>query len=560
MALAVFLLASCRGEALPTSKASTTPTGEAVQPSLPSATPVQAYPPAGPEPATATSVPSVPTSLPGYPEPAAEPSVEVSAASPAPSIDAGMGGYPGPDVPTLAVGGVTATATATATPYPDVEDGYPGPATAVPPVAPPPPGDSTSVPAPTASPSPWVPPTAPAAGTQGTPTAVPTEFIGRPVQSPPSPGTTVRIWHAWQPVQSQVLTQVISSFQDVYPDVYFDVLYMPQEELRERYEAEAYRGRGPSLLLGPADWGVGLYDGALVADLSPSINPQLLGVLSLPALGTVQYQGAQICLPYAIEGVVLYRNTSLVPKAPETFDELVTLAGEATRAGNLGAFLERGAYFSLANLNGLGGQWMDANGDPAFNDAGGLAWLDLLSDYDRAGTATFNNQRDLELFMDGRIGFIIDGTWSMRTLEAAIGSENLAIDPWPAYQDGHMAGFVGSECAYLNSNSRGDEQYAALVFMGYLLNNNVQHLLAEVELIPAVLDAAPRNPLLQQAMTALEGGAAIPPMANERYWYAYLDAMDQAIEDVFEQGVDPAAALQDAYDTITARLLELRAP
>jgi len=389
---------------------------------------------------------------------------------------------------------------------------------------------------------------------------MPTEYIGRPVQSPPPPETTVHIWHAWPPAQSQALMQVIGSFQDLYPDVYFDVLYMPREELRGRYEAEAYRGRGPSLLLGPADWGAGLYDGALVANLSPYMNPQLLAALSQAALGTVQYQGAQICLPYAVDGVVLYRNAALVPKAPRTFDELVTLAGEATRAGNLGAFLERGAYYSLASLNSLGGQWMDANGNPAFNNAAGLAWLDLLADYDRAGTATFNNNRDLELFMDGRIGFIIDGTWSMRTLEAAVGSENLAIDPWPAYQDGRMAGFVRSECAYLNINSAGNEQYAALVFMGYLLNSEVQNLLAEVELIPAVLDAEPRNLLSQQAAAALAGGVAMPPMPNERYWYDYLDALDGVILDVFEQGADPATALQDAYDTITIRLLELRAP
>jgi maltose-binding protein MalE len=269
----------------------------------------------------------------------------------------------------------------------------------------------------------------------------------------------------------------------------------------------------------------------------------------------VSYRGAQIAC-HALEGV-LYRNTALVEEAPQTFDELA-LADVTMPAGKLGAFLERGAFFSLANLEGLGGRWMDANFNPTFNSDAGLAWLDLLADYTRAGGATFNNESDLNLFKDGRIGFIIDGTWNLRSLAEAIGPENLAIDPWPALDEGRMAGLVQSDCAYLNSNSVDNEQYAALVFMGYLLDRNVQRWLAEVENIPAVIDAQPRDVHFQQAMLALAGGIATPALPNADYWYAYLDALDTAIADVFARGVDPAVALQTAYDTITARLAELR--
>ena len=567
------LLAACRGEpsptaALPTATPSLAPASPTVTAAAATATPeTYPYPPNPnlPPPVPPTSAPAAPTASPAaYPEPAT-PTELASAnatptdtptspasveASPTPThFNPGEIGYPGPETPvvvatpTYGAGGGDST--------------YPGPATATPAKPPTATLKPGTLPSATATPAPSATATRRVFGS-GTPQVTPTERIGQPVQSPPPPGTTIRIWHAWSAIQVEALEVVIESFQDFYPDVYFDVLYVPEEELRGRYETEAYSGGGPSLVLGPAEWGSGWYDGALVTDLTPYISPQLLEVLNPPALGTVQYREALVCLPYALEGVVLYRNTALIAEAPQTFEELVTLADEATYGGDLGAFLERGALFSLANLNSLGGQLMDADFNPAFNSDAGLAWLDLLADYDRAGAPTFNNDRDLELFMEGRIGFIVDGTWSLRSLAEAIGPENLAIDAWPTYQEGRMSGFVQSECAYLNINSAGDEQYAALVFMAYLLDANVQHLLAEVEYIPAVVDAEPRDLHFQQAVLALAGGTATPLLPSQYYWSAYLDALDAAIVDVFENGVDPAAALQAAYDTITARLVELR--
>ena len=63
------------------------------------------------------------------------------------------------------------------------------------------------------------------------------------------------------------------------------------------------------------------------------------------------------------------------------------------------------------------------------------------------------------------------------------------------------------------------------------------------------------DPLLVQAMTAFEGGAAFPVIPEMG---AYWDPMDNALKLVFDEGADPAEALQTAFDSITAKIEEIR--
>jgi maltose-binding protein MalE len=310
------------------------------------------------------------------------------------------------------------------------------------------------------------------------------------------------------------------------------------------------------LLLGPTAWGWAYAQSGLVTDLSAFATPEFLATINPAAVDTL-YLGEQLIgLPYAQQGVVLYRNASLIPQAAGTFDALLVNAQNATGMGKVGAYLERESLVSSAILNMLGGRLMDSQGRPAFNSDAGLAWFGLLSRYADAGVAGMHTNRDLELFEEGKIGVIIEGTWHMSSLVSALGPENLAIDPWPAADSGQLSGYVQTEAVYLNTNTPQQDQLAALRFMGYLLNRDVQSLLGESGLIPTVLQAAPRDVHVQQAMLALQGGVAWP-MVDEAVLQIYWNALDEAINHVFDRGVSPATALQSAYDVVIARLDDL---
>ena len=395
----------------------------------------------------------------------------------------------------------------------------------------------------------------PTPGATSTVGVIPTESIPGTALPPPSGlSSTISIWHSWSENDIPLLEAIIQAFQKIYPDVSFSLSYIPIDDLLKKYEMEVYNGDGPSLLLGPADWGPLLDDKGLVTDLSTYTSSEFLSLINQAALGSGQYQGKLVSLPYAIQGVVMYRNKLIIPTAPATFDELVSLSKAATKGGVIGADLERGAYYSVAHLEGIGGRLMDDNGNPIFNEDGfryGVEWLDLLKSFTNAGATEFNSDRDVQLFKRGKVGIIFGGTWDRDALAHAIGLDNLAIDPWLKYGEGHLSGYVQSNNLFVKTNITGNDLLAVLKFVGFCLAPEVQTRFAEYGFIPSVKNASARDPFIKQAMVAMGDGVTYPILpANSAYW----DALQSAMVDVFDQGLDPKVALQGAYDEIINRL------
>jgi|YNPBryunderm2012_1023409.scaffolds.fasta_scaffold04567_2 maltose-binding protein MalE len=395
------------------------------------------------------------------------------------------------------------------------------------------------------------------------PTPTPTPPPAQPTKPPAAPPAptlkgTVSLWHAWKESEIASLNEVIAAFQAEYPDVKFDILYVPFDDLRGKYETAASTGGGPALLIGAADWGPAFYDAGLVADLTPYLTPDFLATINEAALGAVQYKGALIGLPQTIKGVVMYRNKAIIPQAPKTWEELVAAAKAATQGDVIGANLEYGFFFSAAHLHGIGGKLMEPNGDPAFNNEKGVEWVNLLVSFKDAGPTEYYTDNDVNLFKAGKVGIIIDGTWNLGGLAEAIGADNLAVDPWPAYKDGHLSGYVQTENIYLNANVTGDDQKAALAFIQFFLSPKAQALLADptkAAHIPAIKGVEVADPLLKQAVEAFALGTAFPVIPEMG---AYWGPMDTALKSVFDEGADPAAALQQAYDSIVAKIKEIR--
>jgi ABC-type glycerol-3-phosphate transport system substrate-binding protein len=371
---------------------------------------------------------------------------------------------------------------------------------------------------------------------------------------------TVTIWHSWAESEMPGLVQIIADFNVLYPNIYFDVLYIPQEELRSHYENETRNGAGPTLLFGPADWGPSLYDQGLVAKLDDRIDPALISQLNKPGLGQGRYKESLISLPYAISGVVLFRNKDIITLSANTLDELIMLAQSSTQGEIIGAILERSFLYSGAHLEGLGGQLMDMDGFPTFNDEKGVAWLEMLKLFDQAGPTSFMSNQDLSYFQEGRVGWIIDGTWNMPDIAEAIGAEKLAIDPWPHYQDGALSGYVISDMLFLNINARDDQATSTLKFIEYLLSPPAQTFLTDINQIPSNLTINPPETLTQtlisQAMVALAGGSSYPIAAEMDIYSA---SMDTGLRSYFDENLIAQDILQTLVNTIREAILERRA-
>jgi arabinogalactan oligomer/maltooligosaccharide transport system substrate-binding protein len=366
----------------------------------------------------------------------------------------------------------------------------------------------------------------------------------------------ITLWHPWRKDQAQALAQVIRAFQQLQPGVQVEVRYIPWADLRSAYEAAAAIGESPTLLLGAAEWGSSLYDAGWLADLSSIPSEEFLATITPAALAAVMYQDALIGLPQRTEGVVLFRNRSLVTDAPATVEELVAAAQATTQEEVVGAHLERGFFFSAAHLPGIGGELMDGQGNPLFSSEKGVEWVELLRSFEEVGPAEYYTDKDLEHFEDGQVGMIIDWTRNISRLTEAIGMEDLIIDPWPAVgEEGRLSGYVQTENVYLSARAEGEERAAAWEFLAFFLSPEAQMVLSEAGHIPAVIGVELANPLLQQAAVAFEGGTAFPLVPEMG---CYWDPMDAALQSVFEEEADPAAALSQANDSIVLCIDEMR--
>lgn len=387
-----------------------------------------------------------------------------------------------------------------------------------------------------------------------------------PTPTPVIVSGTVIIWHSWEDAQMPAMLRRIEAFQQRYPGVQFDVLYIPPLDLKAAFENASIEGRAPTLLLAPADWGAAFIDQGYVIDLSSRASAELLNRLNMPAVNQGRYHGALFGLPVSIEGVVLYRNSRLVPIQAATFDELVELARRVEGGEEVGAYLERSFFFSGGHLYGQGGALLDDLGQPVFSDERGLAWVDLLRSFELAGPVDYFTDTDVQLFKEGRVGLIIEHTRRRNELAEAIGAMNLAIDPWPVHANGALSGFVQAEMLYLTPRAESEAHDISWMFLQELLTPAAQSDLAAAGVIPAV-SGAPAvgavselqidDDLIEQAMLALVDGAAYP-VAPE--FQVYPAALDAALRAIFETGAAPDQALNQAAESIRAALLNNATP
>lgn len=382
-------------------------------------------------------------------------------------------------------------------------------------------------------------------------TPTPTEM---PVQG------VLSIWHSWPEADMPALVQIINDFRSLYPDVLFDVLYVPSDTLLARFADETRQRRGPAILLGPAEWGPLLYDEGLIRPAAEFVDDAILANLNQASLGAAQYQGETIALPYAIQGVVLYRNRDILTLNPNTFDELLTLAQSSKQGPVQGAILERSFFYSGGHLLGMGGRLMDEDGLPMFNNTAGVAWLELLKSFEDAGPPDFFSDTDLEAFKAGKAGWIIDGTWRLKELAEALGADKVAIDPWPSYQNGRLAGFLRAENLYLSAAIPPELAPAVRQFTSHFLSAEQQSHLVEVGRIPAAGGVKISDPILgplyAQAITALAGDVPYPVTASIAIYSINLDI---ALRAYLEEGMPAGEALRMAQEAILAGLAQAQA-
>ena len=298
---------------------------------------------------------------------------------------------------------------------------------------------------------------------------------------------TVTLWHGWTGAEADTLNnQIIPAWQQANPDIKIDVLAVPFDQLKNKYQTEVATGGGPDLLIGPADWVGELAGGDLIKPLDDLVTADDLAAYVPSAVDALKYDGKLYGLPESIETVALYYNTDMVPTPPKSTAELEQMSADIAAAdpSKYGFALLSNFYHPAGYLFGWGGQIFDENNHSAFGSPETVSFLNWIKDlsskpgiYQQADDGAISS-----LFKEGKAGMVINGPWQLADYQASLGADKVGVAELPVISengDAPAKPFLGVKHIMLNSNDSDDQAALALKFAQFFTGAEVGKILAD---------------------------------------------------------------------------------
>lgn len=338
------------------------------------------------------------------------------------------------------------------------------------------------------------------------------------------------------------------------------------KDLQTNFVTAAQAGKGPDIVLGAHDWIGNLVQNGTIDPIQ--MTDDQLAAFDPIAIKGVTFNNQIYGVPFAVENVVLFRNTELVPEAPQTFDDLVATAKRLKAEGKVTELLaipvnQNGdPYHAYPLFTAAGGYLFgkDENGDYNPQDLGlkkpsaveAMKKLRQLGEKgDGALKRAITNDNVLSVFTSRKAAFMLSGPWYLAQLKKT----NLKYDvsPVPGFKDGEPARpFVGVQALYVASGGK-NKAVAQEFATNFFARPDVALALYEADprppaLLEAIEQVAAKEPIVKKVLDAGKNGdimPAIPEMAT--VWDPWGKAEAAVIG-----GADPAktnAAAAKAIET-----------
>jgi arabinogalactan oligomer/maltooligosaccharide transport system substrate-binding protein len=367
--------------------------------------------------------------------------------------------------------------------------------------------------------------------------------------------TTVTIWHSIGPSELRPFEDLVEEFMIDNPDI--NIVLEQKADMENVLKVTIPAGTGPDLFIWAHDWTGKMSEGGLLTPIDNFVTKELMDKFTESARDAFRYNGHYYGVPYTAETTALIYNKKLVPKAPESFDDMEKV---------MKAFKSRGLYGIATNpiepyyLSA----WMHAFGGFLFNDTSKKSGLGMPQTikgtkffYERvypymAQTDDYNAQ--VSVFRDGRAPYIIDGPWSIPETKAA--GIDVGVAPIPYINEGgktyYPQPYSGIKGIYMTKNVRVAK--AAWRFMEWFSTSDYvsKTLAMRNGYIPilksAVEDPQIKNdPVLYGFARALEHAV---PMPNSPEMGGVWDPARRAALDIMSGKLNAESALKKADQEI----------
>lgn len=355
--------------------------------------------------------------------------------------------------------------------------------------------------------------------------------------------------HEYEEVQ-KALDNVIADFEKANPGIKIKRAHYKTEDLRTQFQTAAMGGGGGDLVLAPNDF-AGPF--SLMNIIQPVNDWGKLDRFGAPVVKAVtDAAGKSWGLPISRGNhLMLFVNKSIVPTTPTTIEELVKTAATKSDAakGQFGFAYNLNEPFWFVAFLGAYGQSPLVAGKPTLDGKGMVDALALVKDFkfkDKIVPPDCDYTCADTLFVDGKVGMIINGDWEVKKYSDAL-KDKLVIAPLPksSASGKFMAPMISGKYMFFNAKVKGEKLDAAKKFAEYLVTKPVQEkMVKETQRLPSIkeLDGSPiiaANPTLAATDLAMANGQPMPMEVEMRVVW---DAIRPQLQAVMAGRAEPLAA------------------
>jgi arabinogalactan oligomer/maltooligosaccharide transport system substrate-binding protein len=336
-----------------------------------------------------------------------------------------------------------------------------------------------------------------------------------------------------------------------------EVVPVTGSEQVQKLALAAPAGNGPDLFYQPQDRLGDIVVQGLAEPLD--LSAEELAQYSEAAISAVRYEGEIYGFPISIETYAVFYNKDLVDRVPEAIEDIAQQYGRLTNADqDQYAFLMvPDFYYTIPFIANYGGYIFgesDGKYDPkdlGLNSDGTVRGMEAFARFvgDNLIPPTMTIDIMDTLFLEGKVGMVINGLWAMKPYADRLG-DRLGTAAIPTVNGKPAVSFVGVKSWFISSYSKHPDWAKRLAL--YLTNENsgdIYH--AETAEIPANPGAQQKigDPLYSGFVEQIANGI---PMPNIPEMSAVWE-MDKAV-DFIVQGDDPKSVLDEITGQIAAQI------
>lgn len=283
---------------------------------------------------------------------------------------------------------------------------------------------------------------------------------------------------------------------------------------------------------------------------------------SSAAIQACYVDGKRVAAPLAVETVTLFYNTNKVTEVPETWEELVEMAGDV---GGI-QFDSTSIYYDLGFLRACGG-YIFKYEDGAYdvtdiglaNDGAVQAYEFINSLYADYGYVSSDVTADIARsnFQNGETAFFIGGPWDIDGFESA--GTPFAVAQMPTFHGNAFVTPVGTQVSFVSAKS--EKQEMAWDFIMYLIDEGALDMYEVGDRIPAKLseqedEQIQNDPVSKEFIAQINQGEPMPSVSElSQLWSIYTNNVRSMFEGELtpeEMGTNVVNQLEEAIDLMNS--------